>query len=124
MKIIDASGLAALPFAEADAERVIDAIDEQSLAAPWLLPFELTNVARKKMRLRPDLVDILGEQLRDGLALPVALMDVNHVEVVALASALNLSAYDASYLWLAEALGAELVTLDKQLYTAARRRRR
>jgi predicted nucleic acid-binding protein len=30
----------------------------------------------------------------------------------------GLSAYDASYLWLARRLGAELVTLDKQLAKA------
>jgi len=123
VKVIDASGLAALTFAEADAERVIDAIDVQTLAAPFLLPFELTNVARKKMRLRPDALNILGEQLRDGLALSVALMEVDHIEVLTLAAALSLSASDASYVWLARALGADLVTLDRKLDAAARRRR-
>ena len=121
MKVIDASSLAALAFAEADAQRVIDAIDEQELAAPFLLPFELANVARQKMRLRPDAVDILGEQFRDALELPVSLMDVDHIEVVAMASVFGLTAHDASYLWLARALGAELVTLDKKLARAARR---
>ncbi len=115
MKVIDASAVAALAFAEPDAERVIDAIDDHDLAAPQLLPFELASVAWKKMRLRPDAVEVLGEQLRDGLQLPVSLMPVDHIEVVALATARGLSAYDASYLWLARELGAELVTLDKRL---------
>jgi predicted nucleic acid-binding protein len=37
-----------------------------------------------------------------------------------LAAATGLTAYDASYLWLARRLGADLVTLDKQLAKAER----
>ncbi len=40
-------------------------------------------------------------------------------EVVSLALATGLTAYDASYLWLARLLGAELVTLDRRLAAAA-----
>jgi len=36
------------------------------------------------------------------------------------AQAGQLSLYDASYLWLAENMGVELVTLDKRLGRAAR----
>ncbi len=121
MKVIDASGLAALAFAETQAERVIDAIDNHDLAAPRLLPFELANIARNKMRRRPDAVAILAEQLRDGLDLPVTLVDVDFEQVFALAAAHDLTAYDASYLWLARMLGTELVTLDRKLASAARR---
>jgi predicted nucleic acid-binding protein len=39
-------------------------------------------------------------------------------EVVDLASATGLTAYDASYLWLARHLGAPLVTLDSRLARA------
>ncbi len=123
MKVIDASSLAALTFAEPGADAVLGAIDDESLAAPRLLPFELANTAWKKMRRAPGAADLLAEQLRDGLELPIALMDVDHLEVAALAMALDLTAYDASYLWLARALDAELVTLDKKLAVAARRRR-
>ena len=38
---------------------------------------------------------------------------------VELGLATGLTAYDASYLWLAKELGAELVTLDKALRKAA-----
>jgi predicted nucleic acid-binding protein len=41
--------------------------------------------------------------------------------VVRLAVDTGLSAYDASYLWLALALKAELVTLDARLANAVRR---
>ena len=43
---------------------------------------------------------------------------MDHAEVVALALETGLTAYDASYLWLARRLGLELVTLDKALQAA------
>ncbi len=46
-------------------------------------------------------------------------LKVNGREVVILAEQTGLSAYDASYLWLAHQLGVELVTIDKSLEKAA-----
>ena len=40
-------------------------------------------------------------------------------DVVLIAQATGLTAYDASYVWLAGSLGADLVTLDKQLAATA-----
>ena len=40
------------------------------------------------------------------------------VDVVLLATATGTTAYDASYLWLAASLGADLVTLDDRLAKA------
>ena len=56
-------------------------IDASGLAAPRLLPFELGSIARSKMRRRPDAVGILVAQLRDGLGLPVTLIDVDFEQV-------------------------------------------
>ena len=55
-------------------------------------------------------------QLRDRLA--VEELAVDHDGTLELAATTGLTAYDASYLWLARQLGAELVTLDKQLAKA------
>jgi predicted nucleic acid-binding protein len=41
--------------------------------------------------------------------------------VVLVAQATGMTAYDASYLWLAGSLGAELVTLDTQVIEASGR---
>jgi predicted nucleic acid-binding protein len=43
---------------------------------------------------------------------------VDYDGVLALAATTGLTAYDASYLWLAERLGATLITLDRQLAKA------
>lgn len=118
-KVVDASALAALLFAEPEAEAVAARLEGARLVAPGLLAFELANVCLVKARRRPDQREALltAHGLRGRLN--VEEVAVDHGQVVALALASGLSAYDASYLWLARALGAELVTLDKALGRAA-----
>ena len=89
--------------------------------APWLLRFELANTAWKKIERDP--ADIAGEIIA---ALAIALddrsgliwRDVDPADTVLLAQATGMTAYDASYLWLAASLGADLVTLDDRLAKA------
>jgi predicted nucleic acid-binding protein len=45
--------------------------------------------------------------------------EVDPVATLTLAEQFNLTAYDASYLWLARQLNIELVTLDQRLARAA-----
>jgi predicted nucleic acid-binding protein len=49
-------------------------------------------------------------------------VEVRFREVLELAESEGITAYDASYLWLARLLNLELVTLDGGLATAAARR--
>ena len=119
--VVDASALAALIFHEPDAEAVARRLERASIAAPTLLKFELANVASKKARrCRPAEVATLLEDLSDGLDLGrrIAFHDVDHPDVVLIARAAGISTYDASYVWLAGWLGAELVTLDRRLEAA------
>jgi predicted nucleic acid-binding protein len=51
-------------------------------------------------------------------ALSISLVTVDLGAAIALAERTRLSLYDASCLWLARALGAELVTLDDKLARA------
>ena len=48
----------------------------------------------------------------------VGLVEVDHGEALALAERTGLTAYNASYLWLARRMTSELVTLDRQLEAA------
>jgi predicted nucleic acid-binding protein len=114
-KVVDASGLAAIAFAEPGADAVIDAIDGHRLHAPALVAFELMNVAWKRSRNQPAAAKLFLEavELLDGLGL--RFRGINQQEVVRLALETGLTAYDASYLWLARALEMPLVTLDKKL---------
>ncbi len=115
MKVIDASALAAVAFNEPEGAGVVADTEGEDLSAPRLLPFELTNIAWKKIRQRPDAAATITGHLRDALALPVALLDVDCEAILQLAVTEKLTAYDASYLWLARHLGVSLVTLDRDL---------
>ena len=120
VKIVDASALAAMLFGEADAEWVAEQLATFGLVAPTLLSYEIANVGLKKMRRHParraEIAQAFGMLPEYG----VAETDVDVEAVLLLAERKRLSAYDAAYLWLAIELGADLVTLDRRLATAAR----
>jgi predicted nucleic acid-binding protein len=120
-KVVDASAMAAFLFGEPEAESIASRIDNARLVAPGLLAFELANVCLVKCRRQPDQRDSLVEGLLLLGRLGVEEVEVDHAGVLALAMTTRLTAYDASYLWLAQHLGAELVTLDKALGRAAAR---
>jgi predicted nucleic acid-binding protein len=88
------------------------------LVAPALLSFELTNVRLIKCRRHPDqkLSLMAAFRLRDRLGVEEVAID--NGSVLDLACGTGLTAYDASYLWLARQLKAELGTLDRQLANA------
>ncbi len=122
VKVIDASALAALVFDEPAGDWVADQIRDCDLVAPSLLPYELSNVCLVKTRRR----SAPREALIDALTmpgLPVETLSIDSASVLALAVATGLTVYDASYLWLAEQAGLDLVTLDTALADAAGRMR-
>lgn len=118
VKVIDASALAALLFGEPEAEAVVGQLSDARLVAPALLAFELANVCLLKWRRYPEQRVALTEAFRMRDRLAVDQVAVDHDGALQLAAETGLTVYDASYLWLARQLGAELVTLDKQLAKA------
>ena len=121
-KVIDASALAALAFVEPGADAVIDEIDGYRLHAPTLLMFELMNVAWKRSKKQPAATALFLEALEVIEGLDLRFRGIDQGEVVRLGLATGLTAYDATYLWLARALGMPLVTLDKKLGAQAKQR--
>jgi predicted nucleic acid-binding protein len=117
-KVVDASAVVALLFNEVTREKVVARLRGASLHAPSLLGFEVANACLKKMRAspgeRPALMNAFS--LFDRLSITQEPIDLG--EAIVLAEQTKLSLYDASYLWLARALGAELVTLDDKLARA------
>ena len=114
-KVVDASALAAIAFAEPAAESVIDAIDGHRLHAPTLVVFELMNVAWQRAKKQPAATAVFLEALDVLEGLGLRFRGIDQGEVVRLGLATGLTAYDATYLWLSRALGMPLVTLDKKL---------
>ena len=118
VEVVDASALAALLFGEPDAVRVAGRLGTSRLVAPALLDFELANICLTKLRRNVAQRDAIlrGFGLRQRIAIEIVAVD--HGEVVATAEATGLTAYDASYFWLARRLGAGLLTLDRPLAAA------
>jgi predicted nucleic acid-binding protein len=119
VKVVDASALAALLFGEPEAEAVAVRLEKSSLSAPTLLGFEIASVCLKKLRRDPSRREALLAAFALYTRMAIEIVEIDHADTLGLAEALGLSSYDAAYLWLADKLAAELVTLDKPLQTAA-----
>jgi predicted nucleic acid-binding protein len=117
-KVVDASALGALLFGEPEGVAIAGRLGEAGLIAPALLHFEVANLCLKKMRRHPEQRDALVTAFGLLEQMEVGIAEVDHGEVLGLAERIGLTAYDASYLWLARRTGAELVTLDRRLEAA------
>jgi predicted nucleic acid-binding protein len=123
VKVVDASALGAIIFKEPERREIAGRLESARLVAPALLGFEIVNACLTKLRRHPELRASILEAflLQDGLMIETA--EVDHAGILTLAEQFRLTGYDASYLWLAQRLNAELVTLDRQLGSAAARLR-
>lgn len=118
--VADASALAAIILEEDGSETVLARLDGMALNVPTLLKFELTSAAVKKARQNPRHAAEILQRLNSALDPRRGLRwhDVDATDVAIIARATGLSAYDASYLWLAGRLECDFVTLDRRLSSA------
>lgn len=123
--VVDASAVAAVLFREPDHALVTLAIPmDAKLVAPALLPLEVANVARTKVR-RGELARADAETLLTDLARwRVRTVPVPWAAAWKLAWTHGLTIYDAAYLHVAITQDALLVTLDGDLRKAAGKRAR
>jgi predicted nucleic acid-binding protein len=119
--VVDASAVSAVLFGEPGAVKVSAVLGEGILAAPALIDYEVASVCRKKIGMHPELRESLLSSFRLLQRFSVDRYGIDAEEVILLSGKTGLSVYDASYLWLARALRAELVTLDRRLASASRR---
>jgi predicted nucleic acid-binding protein len=122
LAVVDASAAAAIVFGEPGAEAVTAQLEDLELAAPSLLPYEVANVAAFKLRRRLLALEEVATGLELFARFGIALHGADPAALAAVAERTGLTAYDAAYLWLADSLGAELVTLDQKLERAWRGR--
>jgi predicted nucleic acid-binding protein len=113
--VVDASALAALLFGEPPGPNVASRLGGKRLFAPSLLRYELANVCSRKIQTAPGKEKILLSALDLFYDLGIQEVQIPPGELIPIAQATGLTAYDAAYLWLARELGAELVTLDHEL---------
>jgi predicted nucleic acid-binding protein len=118
VKVVDSSVLGAIAFGEPELAEAEELVGDARLAAPALLRYEVANIAWKKTRKHPAKAEEIAAGLHFALELDVEYHDVDHDAVLAIAVEKDVTAYDASYLWLARSLRAPLLTFDKKLRAA------
>ena len=119
--VVDASVVAAHSFIEPEAQTARSWMRGYRLFAPAMLAFELTNVARQKVRRKQISPDGALAALAEFADMQIESLAVPPTEAFTLAHRYDLSGYDASYLWLASHLQAPLVTFDAKLGAAAQK---
>ena len=116
--VVDCSTVAGVLFQEHWWEQATQRISNRSLHAPYLLDVELANVAVKKQRQGH--TPMVDDAMTRFKAMEMQLHPIEARDVITLALQYGLSAYDASYLWLAAELKAPLATFDEKLAAAAK----
>jgi len=119
--VVDANLLVAFVFGEPGAAEVEALLQGHELFAPALLPFEVVNAGTSKCRRQILDVDAARERLAAFDFSSLHLCEIEPAAVFSVAHRYGLSAYDASYLWLAGELRASLFTFDARLIAAAQR---
>lgn len=117
--VMDAAALVALLTVEAGAGRwVADQIGSRTMVGPHLLVFEAANVLRRLEAIGR--IDATAAALAHQDLLDASIWLVGYAPLADRARELrpNLTSYDASYVALAEALEAPLITLDARIARA------
>jgi predicted nucleic acid-binding protein len=83
--VIDASVLGAWCFREPRAEEAFALLSGQELYAPYLLAYEVTSIARRKVARYAEQLDSIVDALQVALALRINWYDTDHLEVLKLA---------------------------------------
>lgn len=115
--VVDCSALAGVLFQEPWMDQAVQRLSGHRLYAPHVLQAEICSVAVKKARRGA--AEAAAAGLAQWYSVAVELTDFDVEQTFALAQRYQLSAYDASYLWLAEQLCCPLATFDAQLGAAA-----
>jgi predicted nucleic acid-binding protein len=115
--VVDCSALAGVLFQEPWMDLALQRLSGHRLCAPHLLQAEICSVAVKKAR--SGAAEAAAEGLAQWQDVAVELTDFDVQQTFALAQRYQLSAYDASYLWLADQLRCPLATFDAKLAAAA-----
>jgi predicted nucleic acid-binding protein len=118
--VVDASIVAAALFDEDGRDEAAALLHGRTLHAPHLLDYEIANVGLKKQRRENVAAAALDSAFEAYARLSIERHAVDATAIAAVAARYELTAYDAAYLCVAEALMAPLATLDGKLAAAAR----
>jgi predicted nucleic acid-binding protein len=119
--VVDASVLAAVLFAEPTRTEAEARLRGCRLCAPVLVDFEIANVALQKGRAQVLRWEEIERAWAAFASLDLTRQSVDPAAMTRVAERHRLTAYDAAYLCVAEAMEAPLATFDVSLAKAARR---
>jgi len=119
VKVVDASVVAAILFAEPEIDQALAMLQGCDLIAPQLLPYEVANVATTKRRRHPESSELIDVALGKFAELGIVLVEPDVQAIYRSASASGLTGYDAAYLWLSRHEGVEIATFDRKLQAAS-----
>lgn len=117
--VVDSSFLAAWVFGEPRGPDALARIQGHALYAPTLLLYEMANIGMNKIRSKQIDATAAAGLLADFRDFDIRYESVDGEAILQLAAKLNLTAYDAAYIFLAKHLSAPLVTFDETLGRAA-----
>jgi predicted nucleic acid-binding protein len=118
--VVDASAVvAALVDAGSDGRWAESELAREGLAAPHLMPVEAANILRRAVLAGDLSVDVAVLAHNDLVQLRVELFPYEPQAERVWELRDNLTAYDAWYVALAEALGSPLITLDERISRAS-----
>ena len=120
--VADASVLAAIAFGEPNRLQALALVSGHEIHAPSLMAFEMTNIAWKKILRNPSQHLTTSKGLDAMLSGAIYWTKVDFNKTLSLALDTGLTAYDASYLYLAQTLGMPLATFDRKLSSVAQAR--
>ncbi len=117
--VLDASCLIRiLTSSDKVAMDIRDFLHGKALYAPTLVDYEVTSALRGLARKRPEVEQAAGAYLRYLAAMPIRRESAQPLIARIWSLRHNNTAYDASYVVLAEALGATLITCDEKFERA------
>ncbi len=120
--VVDASVVGAIAFNEPNELEADALVKGFEVYAPFLLAFEMANIAVKKINRNPSDRLTIFNSLDTALRSAINWTGVDFNKTLTLALETGLTAYDASYLYLAQTLGLPLATFDRKLSSAAQAR--
>ncbi|MBL8514091.1 MAG: type II toxin-antitoxin system VapC family toxin, partial [Betaproteobacteria bacterium] len=117
--VVDSSLVAAFLFGEPRCEEALARMEGWALCAPRIIDFEVANIGMNKIRSKQTTLETAKVAMNAFREMSIEISDIEPDVMLEMAARLGLSAYDAAYICLAEAIGAPLVTFDEALGRAA-----
>lgn len=115
VRVVDATAIAALLFAEPAADEIVEQLDEAVIVAPTVLECDLCRLCLEKIHDAEESTNYYLEALRLLQDLKLEYVQQEAMEVVSFAAEHGLTINQAYYLRLVTILDAGLVSLNKHL---------